>query len=150
MRQIRCSDSSSMVQEGGQRDRQERTPSGSWAVSAGSQAVAQDSGSEGIKLGVNYQSTSSGKRVTRLLASSVFLPHAKVFTHQFPLHSALLQSSEPPSQDLLENQEGPRGRGKRMLVALKGQEDHVSTFRALPFIPKTSTCQSAINNQESE
>ena len=62
---------------------------------AGSQAVAQDSGSEGIQLGVNYQPTSSGKRVTRLLASSVFLPHARVFTHQFPLDPALLQSSEP-------------------------------------------------------
>ena len=37
-----------------------------------------------------------------------------------------------------------------MLEDLKGQEDRISTFRALPFIPKTSTCQSAINNQESE
>lgn len=67
-----------------------------------------------------------------------------------PYTQLYYRAQSPPSQDLLENQEGPRGRGKRMLVALKGQEDHVSTFRALPFIPKTSTCQTAINNQESE
>lgn len=58
-----------------------------------------------------------------------------------------------PSQDLLENQEGPKGRGRMLTLTLEGQEDCLqllSTFPAQPFIPKPSTCQSAINNQESE
>lgn len=53
------------AQEGRQRDRQEGMHQMSWAVSAGSLSVAQALGCEGIKLELNDQLTSSGKRVSQ-------------------------------------------------------------------------------------
>lgn len=89
----------------------------SWAVSAGSQAMAQASGCEGIHVEMNNQLTSSRKKVGQACGKQCV---------SAPCRGLSLpdRAQGPPSQDLLENQEGPRGR--RMLsLTSESQEDCV-------------------------
>jgi len=95
----------------------------SWAESAGAQAGAQASGCEGVKVGNEPPADKFWEEAEPGCWKCVSVPCWGLVVQRryqpsqqqpspIPYPQFQYRAHSPPSQELLENQEGPRGRGR--------------------------------------